>query len=146
MSKDIVDKAIDVANNETVQNKLVEMLDALQHGAVKVGETVVKYTPDAIDTALWVVRLDGIQALLSIVFFLLLGIGLIVTTYKLKAWVLRIDEDIESPAILLPIATAGFAISLLVINISRLFNVWLWISIYEPKLWLAKQLVAQVLK
>ena len=144
MTKEISEAAQDVAPN--VEGKLVEMLDALQHGVVKVGETVVQYSPDVADAALWVVRIDGIQYMLMAVSCLIWAILAKILGGKLWAWARRVDPDFDTPAACVPILMWMTGVVAFGISLAELFSIWNWIAIIEPKLWLAKQIISSVLK
>lgn len=62
---------------DKVEDKLVTILDALQTGAVTVGEQVVKYSPDVADAALMIVRVDAAETLLWSLAMLLITISVI---------------------------------------------------------------------
>lgn len=141
--------AVDVAKDAGtgIEGKLVEMLDALQNGAVKVGEQVVKYSPDVADAALWVVRIDGAQKLV-------LGIVALIALYPCVRWTLRlfgwakkaVKTSYDGIAYAVPILGAIGTVMVAGAAATPLLNVWNWIAVIEPKLWLAKQIIAAVLK
>lgn len=127
-----------------VQDKLVSMLDALQQGAVKVGETVVQYSPDVANAALWVVRIDGIQCIVTGAFYA--TIGALGVKYTIKAWRWATKDASDQPVFLVPLVL-GVVTGIAVVAASNIvLNVWNWIAVFEPKLWLAKQIIAAALK
>ncbi|MCE9567940.1 MAG: hypothetical protein K8U57_38560, partial [Planctomycetes bacterium] len=143
MTKEVVEAAKEIAPG--VEGKLVEMLDALQHGAVKVGEQVVKYSPDVADAALWVVRIDGIQSV--VLALACIPIAVLCTRWARKFYAyLKEDHALDEPQVLgLAALWCAAGISSLSSAIT-LLDVWTWIAIIEPKLWLAKKIIATVLK
>lgn len=139
--KDATKAVKEVAGDDAVQTTVIRMLDALQNGAVEVGHTVVKYTPDVVDAALWITRIDGIQQVLSFIFLSALSIPFILAGKKIKKLP---SYDINGywgvPSIFY--AVAGL---LLLSALNVILNVWIWIEIFEPKLYIAKQIVDKVL-
>jgi hypothetical protein len=137
-----------------VEGKLVEMLDALQNGVVTVGEQVVKYGPDVADAALWVVRVDGIQSIVSGFVALLILTASVYAFLRTLRWVRSDEFDNDEftgipffiGSIVIGIGSIVIGIVSSMIAIDKLLNVWNWIAIFEPKLWLAKQIMASVLK
>jgi len=128
--------------SDKVETKLVSMLDALQNGVAEVGGKIVKYTPDVVNAAEWVVRIDGVQ---SIVFSVS---GMIVMGYaSVKIWKFARkirEEDRYSGwadfnnalAVILGIVAA--------LQIRIILDVWNWVRIFEPKLYIAKQIIESV--
>lgn len=140
------------ANDPTVQGKVIEMLDSLQHGAVHVGDKIVEYSPQVANAALWVVRIDGMQALLN-GFIALIGCLLLFKwTRKGFKWFrdgLDDDSDSEETAgkffvgLAVPVGLF-FPFGIVVSN--NLLNIWVWIQVIEPKLYLAKRIIDAVIK
>lgn len=131
-------------NTDKIQDKVVSMLDALQQGTTTLGDKLVKYTPDVVDAGLWVIRIDGIQEIAIAIFCLLFfTIGGYWFTKKL----LSIFKDVlDEGAIVLAIMTGGISITFIIISITTLLNIWNWVAIFEPKLYLAKQIIKDTLK
>jgi hypothetical protein len=147
MAKEAVEAAKEVT--PSVEGKLIDMLDALQNGAVKVGETVVKYSPDVADAALWVVRIDGIQSLITGLIFLIVIFPLWSWQKRLWQWGSKIGWDSDDAQMGFAFGSAplvaGIVISAVVVK-KTLLNAWVWIAVFEPKLWLAKQIIDAVVK
>ncbi|WP_020473636.1 hypothetical protein [Zavarzinella formosa] len=129
----------------SVEEKLVEMLDALQNGAVKVGEQVVKYSPDGADAALWVIRIDGIQTILSALVCVPASWLFARWAKKSFAWMREQDFHDEPPIVVVG-ALWTISIGCAFKAIFTFFNAWNWVAIFEPKLWLAKQIIAVAMK
>lgn len=145
----VIEKTIEVAsqNSDAIQNKVVSMLDALQNGAVEVGTQVVKYTPDVIDAGLWVIRIEGIQALVFSLSFLLPLWLLHPFAKRSLAWAQAAtkEDDDNFPSFLLPIILYGIVILFAAQAFYILTNIWSWVAVFEPKLYLAKQIIASVI-
>lgn len=145
-----------------VEGKLVEMLDALQNGVVTVGEQVVKYGPDVADTALWVVRIDGIGSLLPAMLLTPILLWGSVKAAKKSIWHAQgLRKYLSTPTpkdrefqhfqgcefrVILLGGVSLVAGGIAVHQIFKLLDVWNWVAVIEPKLWLAKQIIATVLK
>lgn len=139
MTQEVIKEAVKVTPG--IEEKVVGMLDALQNGAVKIGEQVVKYSPDVADAALWVVRIDGVQSIATAIFFVIAAIVLYVATRRFWAWAWRVDKDFDTPAIMVPVVTGILTIISSILASARIFDVWNWIAIFQPKLYLAKQII-----
>lgn len=128
-----------------VEGKLIEMLDALQNGAVKVGEQVVKYSPDVAEAALWVVRIDGAQSIV----FGVAGIPAACISVRLAkryhAYLKSVKLNDEPPIVVVIFLWCLAAWASLA-SASCLLSVWNWIAVFQPKLWLAKQIIDAVVK
>jgi len=124
--------------SDKIETKLVSMLDALQNGVAEVGGKIVKYTPDVVNAAEWVVRIDGAQELVFSIFGLLLGVFSAKFLFKhAKIWC---DNNGN------PIGYIG-GIGAVVFSTASFFsiiNMWTWIMIFEPKLYIAKQIIESV--
>lgn len=132
-------------NTDKVQDKVVSMLDALQHGVTTVGNSVVKYTPDVVDAGLWVVRIDGIQTLTFSILGLLAAFILGHASYKFWKY-LEKECELDGPVIVFPLFGGIITIIMIIGNTITLLNVWNWVAIFEPKLYLAKQIIDSVVK
>lgn len=146
MSKEVVE-TLKAAKDAVpgVESKLVEMLDALQSGVVKVGEQVVKYSPDAANAALWVVRIDGIQAL---IYGLIALIASIVFAFKAVAfwrWCTKHLDRSDGGSVVFGVIVSVFFSTLFGYSLAKVLCIWNWIAVIEPKLWLAKKIIASVL-
>ncbi len=113
---------------DVVENKIVSILDALQNGAMEIGGQMVKYAPDVAATALMVTRIDGIQWMVVTVVALILGFGLIWLAIKIE------DHDATGPVV-------GFGLGVSIFGLFNFLNIWNWIAIFEPKLYIAHQII-----
>lgn len=144
--------------DQQVEQKIAEILEALQHGAVQVGDKVIQYGPDIADALLWVVRLDGAQRLVwgvAAVALMIWGWRSLVSAYG------RIEADMEASkasyktwdekhyVMFWGRAIPTALISILGIVSGAVFsviNIWTYAAIFSPKLWLAREIVNKVLK
>lgn len=145
-AKAVSKAANSIANNSEVQQKVVSILDALQNGAVEVGHTVVKYTPDVVDAALMVTRINGLQHLFNALGLLVAFIiSVIINKYVFK-WIKSTHRDNDNFFPHFLFAIIGIELSILGINILNIiFNAWYWVQVFSPKLYIAKQIIDKAL-
>lgn len=127
--------------SDGIEQKVVNMLDALEKGAVHVGDVVVKYSPDVAEATLMVVRIDGVSSIAT-------GVVAGVLCYLWFVWAnkLRKKADEASYADSALFGTASvvcFVGSVVAFSVSmiNLLDVWNWVAVFEPKLYLAKQII-----
>lgn len=140
MSEEVTSDAV----ASPLENKAVEILDASQKAigefADKMVELGKQYGPDVADAALQMARIDAIQFLVpGVVAAILCGLLILVGIKLARA--VNADKFSADTAIplfafggLCTVISAGFAIF-------RLVDVWAWVGIFEPKLWLAKRIL-----
>lgn len=151
---------------DKVEEKVISLLDALQSGVAHIGDQVVKYSPDVADAALWVVRIDGLGNLL----IGLLGLGMIAVSHALFrkavwhrgqhiiAWrayietkgkeerIQKDDADYHDFWRFITLLTSGFSGFAGLIAVARFLDIWNWVAVFEPKLFIAKQIIDAALK
>lgn len=132
---------------QVLEDKLIGMLDALENGAVQVGEQVVKYSPEVADAALWVIRIDSAQALLSSLAWLFVCVIPAIFFYKLAKKFAKEENGKhgDAEAVLWSGAFSAIFTGAAMIPASGLFNLWNWIGMFEPKLKLAKDIIERVI-
>lgn len=127
----------------SVETKIVSMLDALQHGIVTVGEKAVKYSPDIADAALSVTQITGAAELLY-------GIGQGIALFLcVKFCLFFYKTAVEDDSFGAGLAVAGFAsasVGLAISVIYAFFNVWNYVAIFNPKIYIAHQIIEKVMK
>jgi hypothetical protein len=129
-----------------VEEKLVSMLDALEKGAVQVGDAVVKYSPDVAEATLAVVQIDAAGKLI---------IGTLCTiaayvAYRVARWGIKefvndmvgAEDGLIAPSIVFGVL---FFVPPFIGAIIYLADIWNWVAIFEPKLYLAKQIIKAAL-
>ena len=138
-----------VANNLTatstaaLENKVVEMLDALQNGAVEIGHQVVKYTPDMIQAVYGVTMINGIQNIV----YGILWLGVTIFLYrKAKSYKWSGGNYGPEGVDVLKFVTGAAAIVTFIISTTQLLDVWNYTAIVEPKLYIAHQIIDKALE
>lgn len=129
-----------------IMTQLAKIMDSIQNGVVTVAGQAIKYTPDVMDAALMVIRIDNIQQLIKSFVFLVLGIILIYVLYK-QAIMYRKSDYYGKDSISMWIFFT--AIPACIINPTGLIgilNIWTWVGIFQPKLYIAHLLMEKVMK
>jgi hypothetical protein len=133
-----------------VQGKLLEMLDAIQHGAIHIGDQIIKYSPDAVDVVLWVVRINGIESVIRTCLFGGISVVSWVLCRMFYKWNRKACEEKDNKSCedwvgwmcVTGIMGAGATLIFLFI----LCSVWDWVAIFQPKLFLAKEIMQSIIK
>lgn len=128
--------------SEALENKAVEILDASQKAmgafADKLADLAKQYGPEVADAALQMARVDAISTLTPA------AIGLIISSIALlngpRVWRKLKEWDRFDGA---PVGTIYWIASgaVWVPSIFHFLDVWAWVGIFEPKLWLAKRIL-----
>lgn len=113
-----------------VTDKAAQYLNAL--------ESITKqYAPDVIDAALSVVRMQGAQRLVHGVALVVCAIACGWITRKL--WAASDGDDPEKIALMIFCVVGGVFSAIL--GLARLLDIWTWVAIFEPKLYIAHALI-----
>ena len=140
--------------SEKLEEKAVEIidktLDNMDKLTVMLAEVAEKYGPEVVDAGLTVVRVSAGSTLIHAA----IGTALIVAlfkfgiplTFKYRASLPESDRD--NTEFFMPtflcwvIAGVGvFGISLGGFGTLKLFNLWTWVALVEPKLWIAHRVL-----
>lgn len=137
---------------EAVDNAITKLTDALEAGIKAVGTLGEKYGPEVVEAGLAVVRINGAGNLLTgatcvAVCWLLFRLGRPIYTAGAKAsaeyW--KPSTPAGAPdgsgrmVLGLGLMVAGGAAG--VVAFISLVNVWNYVAMFEPKLWVAKRLL-----
>lgn len=123
-----------------------KVLDKISEGTeaavTKLGAMADKYGPEVVDSALWVVRVNGLQTLaFAAAGFLLGAVSFALFARPIWRWMLKHLDETDG-SVLLPLVAFWCATGALAFgNALTLLNVWHWVAIFEPKLWVAKRLL-----
>ena len=137
-----------------LENKAVEVMDKAMDGVdkltVMLGEVAERYGPEVVDAALNVARVSAGAALV----YAAVGVGLIYSlfrigiplTYKYRASLSkknRSEEEFWFPVIVIwiPVLFITAGVSLGALRMLQIFNVWNWVGLIEPKLWIAQKVL-----
>lgn len=149
-----------MSKTDEVQQKVVEWMDSIEEG-------VKEYSPEVVDAGLTVVQLIGLQELVLATIGLLIVAAIILSGYKtyvsyheyskedspgnhgtlFKMWGLRVfDSDGDPQAGSVAIIIAVFTIiGISIPSLVSLLNIWNWVAVFYPKLWIAHKAVEGVL-
>lgn len=131
--------------SDALENKAVEILDKSQAAiatfADKLTDLTKQYGPDVADAALQMARIDALSTMVPAT-FVLVGSFIVAKWYwtNCKAWMRGPSSDevaIVMGGILGGLCLATFSAWALV----QLLDIWRWVGIFEPKLWLAKRIL-----
>lgn len=120
-------------------DKIVSGIDGM---TVKLSALADKYGPEVVDSGLWVVRVNGIKGIIA--GFCLLAVSYVLSRLASRCW--RKDpeeygtfdrEDWKFAGSFVFVACALFFAGALWF----LFDPWVWVSVFEPKLWIAKKIM-----
>lgn len=151
---------------DKAEEKVISMLDALQSGVAHIGDQVVKYSPDVADAALWVVRIDGLGSLLvGVLGFVAIAIAVLLfrravwhtVQYKIARelyWRTNGKEEQIHKSTAdthdfwkFMLMTCGFIMGGVGLTASfQIMQIWNWVAVFEPKLYIVKQIIDAALK
>lgn len=118
--------------SDAIETKILSMLDALQNGVITVAGQTIKYAPDVMQAALSVTVINGVQDLMfSIIFLLALIIFVFILIFGIKQVKLNQFNDGWQA-----FGVVGCFFSSVCFLIS-ICNVWMWVEIFNPKLYIA---------
>lgn len=131
-----------------LEDKAVDMLDQTMQfaGEVshKLSELASTYGEDVIDATLKVVQINGVQTLLLAFVYLVASlISFWFIIRKMYPWC--IDNNtrryFDGTQWIAFIICSGSTVAFFGNSLSIIFNVWNWIAIFEPKLWIAYKIL-----
>lgn len=128
--------------DKTLEDKAVELLDASQQALAtftdKMAELTKQYGPDVMNAALQMARIDAIQNLVWALCSLAFGGFCVWACTKIHRHNHgRTYNPWEVPMVVLGLG----GLLLLIIGAMGVIDVWVWVGIFEPKLWLAKRVL-----
>lgn len=139
-----------------------KLTTAIEAGIKGIGTMAEKYGPEVIDSALWVVRLNGLQWLILGAILAAAGVTLLVLSWrewramrpaieKYEAYEKARDEwlngkgarpdGVQRPDEGKAGIPGMIGVGLCATSIIFLGSIWNWVAIFEPKLWVAKKLL-----
>jgi hypothetical protein len=103
----------------------------------------------AYEIGLLTIQIDAVQQLVLSLICALAILGIVLGFKKIWKWDIHGKHDYNYPEGL-PSTISGLIGSItiggLAIQAINLFNVWLWVKLFHPDLWLAKQAIEKVLE
>lgn len=149
-----------------IEDKAVDIMDKAMVGAEKLTEKLAElaqqYGPDVVNAGIEVARLTAAGSLLQAIGWALAGAALSAISVRLYRRAVKRDEEMRAakefaaPAFSLtdywslerkiPSGLfAGAAAFAFVCTGTRLFNIWNWVGVVEPKLWIAHRILEKAL-
>lgn len=106
-------------------------------------ELAKQYSPEAIDSALSVVRLTAVKAFVEAIAGIFISAGIALIAYKIFKKIKDEDWDDVGTGI---VSTILGAASLLIgiVSTMQLLNVWMWVAFFEPKLYIAYKVFGKI--
>lgn len=140
---DVADKALDKATDlvTNAADKAMDIFDASKH---IIGDAIEKYGQQAIDAVLWVVRIDCAQSILSAFLLCLFVIGnfyFAYTGFKKREWDKRINSSSDGFLYIPMFFYSIFLMFVLYGNTKTVTNMWNYVCVAKPELYLVKQTV-----
>jgi len=140
--------------SEELEEKAVEVIDKAMDGmdqlTAMLAEVAEKYGPEVVDAGLNVARISAASILIHatvglILLFALFRVG-IPLTLKFRATIPDRDKnDIEfwGPTLMVWLFIGGLisSVGLGAFGALKIFNLWNWVGIIEPKLWIAHRVL-----
>lgn len=126
----------------SLEDSAAKALDKITAGAdvltAKLGELATQYGPDVVDAALMVARVEAGQ-------FLIFGVVALVISAVFFPIARRAQKS--DPSWNTPKACFFWILTLtpLAASAKHLLDVWNWVGLFEPKLWIARRLLDGVL-
>lgn len=109
-------------------------------------ELAKQYTPTIIDAALKVVQINGLQTLIIgfslVLLFIIYFVFAILTAKKMKKANPHIDME-GYTLLALIVGTVPFALG--ATGAQKVLNIWNWVAIFEPKLYIAYRIFEKML-
>lgn len=121
-----------------LDNKLLEVV-------TKFDVLATKYTPEALEMAVYVTRVDAIGDIIGVVLFSSLVLFLV---FKFKGKIINLLDEGDQPEVLIAIySSLVLGVSLVmsaIVLVCTLLNHWVWIAIFDPKLALAHKIIQSI--
>ena len=134
--------------DQVIAKALDKTVDVFEAVSKTLTNAVTEYGPQAVEAVLWVIRLDHIQILATGVLWLIV---LLVFWFKwwkvLKADYAKNNNRVEymSTQVCVPTFFALFFTVIISLNpVVEIFNVWNYVAVAKPEMWIAKQVVVKV--
>lgn len=131
-----------------IEDKAVDIMDKAMVGAErlteKLAELAAQYGPDVVNAAIEVARITALRpiiggAVCAVVSYVLLR-------FSIKAFQTAKADDWDNPVYIVGcgfsgIISSGFGTAAAI----YLFDVWNWVGVFEPKLWIAHRILEKAL-
>lgn len=130
---------------DKLENKIIEVLDLSIEGAKaasgKLAQIAEQYGPQAVDTVLYIVRLNNAGKLFEGV----LWVGVAYALFRVSRWCAEKAEGADDPIYSLGGLFCGVGTLISVwVALFNLANFWNWVGLFAPELWLARKVFEKV--
>ena len=122
-----------------IEEKAVDILNQLEALAKQ-------YTPDVIDAAINVTRIEGLSAIIG-------GFAMLVCIYPAYNAAIRLyryftkkqeqDRYADWELCVMSVVVVGpiIVLCLAIFGLANVLDIWRWVAVFEPKLYIAKQIM-----
>jgi hypothetical protein len=137
-----------------LEDKTVEIMDKAMIGAEKLtekmAELAVQYGPDVVNAGLSVAQYQATQQLIYGTLMCTASLGVMYAAYWLLGYCKRLNEEKgqHEPREIFSVVSGlyfGLGLVLMAWGGVKLFNIWNWVGIFEPKLWIAHRILEKAL-
>jgi len=139
--------------SDALDAKVVEILDksqvAIAAFADQLGDLAKQYGPDVADAALQMARIDALSGLIiPCVLFVTLIVGARIIFPRYWKYTRDIEANLKErgsfcqgdPTAFFMMVTGAYTVATLTVFFFAT-NLWRWVGLFEPKLWLAKRVL-----
>lgn len=135
---DNAEKVIDKASSlvEKIGATAIDIFDASKKVVI---DAIDQYGSEAIDAVLWVVRIDAIQTLIVALFWCILAIWIF--NKSLKYFKKYENDNFDSDMPIVWFISMFLCVVVLGFNLKPILNVWNYVAIAKPEIYLVKQVV-----
>lgn len=131
--------------SEKLEQKAIEVIDKAMDGVEKLSnmlsDVAVQYGPEVVDAALTVVRITGANKIFVGLILLTLPFLFFYNLKELWKWAGKHDKDSESGSYVLILMIGVVCSIFTAMSFITLTNLWSWVAIIEPKLWVAHEIL-----
>jgi hypothetical protein len=118
----------------------------IEEVAAAAKDAVTEYGPEAWEVALWVVRVDAIGEIIVGLFLALLIVVIWCAVVRDNLKALNAGNNKKFEWRIKMVACGGFGIAVCGAAFAvKMLNVWVYVAIFAPELWLAKKAISAVL-
>ena len=136
--KDNTGKVIENASSlvEKIGTTAIDIFDASKKVVI---DAIDQYGSQAIEAVLWVVRIDAIQTLIVALFWCILAIWIF--NKSLKNFKKYENSNFDSDMPIVWFISMFLCVVVLGFNLKPILNVWNYVAIAKPEIYLVKQVV-----
>lgn len=128
-----------------LEEKAIEVIDKAMDGVEKLSnmlsDVAVQYGPEVVDAALTVVRISGAGNIVVGLTLAILPLFFFCNIKNLWKWALKHETSSDSGSLVLVVLSGMGCVASSIVSFIMLINLWTWVAIIEPKLWVAHEIL-----